>query len=333
MAGYQFQSETAILPTVHDDVAISQVSASTGPFPGGSMRGVTVFRSPQDLHLHPALLELDCLDLALELNEAERIRKYPTAPIPITSRGIILSGFGRWRSALLHEELEIQCVEYPLDENESLQYILADHKPQRGWNAYVRTRLALTQERYLQLRAVTNMREGGRYKGSAKLPNHQHIDVRCEIAELGGVGARNVSNVKIILKAAHPRLLSALRDGELTINKALGLCKLPTAKQLEAFTQQLEERAVDAVIRGALKQRRKPEPCPDAVFILAALQQYETRFPGSVAVRRDRSGRILISVGNDILEQINTQKELQLDETERSTQANTCPNTSLLGPE
>ena len=119
----------------------------------------------------------------------------------------------------------------------SLQFILAHHRPQRAWNAFVRTRLALTLEPYFQRRALDNMRNGGRHKGSAKLPNPQHIDVRRQIAEIAGVGARNVSNVKIILAAAHSRLLTALANGTLTINKALRLCKLPRADQSEAFTQ------------------------------------------------------------------------------------------------
>ena len=299
----------------------------------GCIQGRFVARAPQDLKIHPALQEVDYVDEADELNEAERVRQYPAALVPITTEGTILSALGRWRSALLHREREIQCIEYTLDEEESLQFILAHHKPRRGWNAFVRTRLALRLEPYLQRRALSNMRDGGRYKGSAKLPNSQHIDVRRELAKIAGVGARNVSNVKIILKEAHPRIQSALRGGTLTVNKALGFCKLPLANQLEAFTRCLEERTIDAIIRLALIRKRKPKPCPDVSSILTALLRYESRFPGSVLVRRDRSGRITISVGNDVLQQINPQWELQRDETERSAQANTCPNTSLLGPE
>lgn len=156
------------------------------------------------------------------------------------------------------------------------------------------------------------MQDGGRYKGSAKLPNPQHIDVRREIAEIAGVGARNVSNVKIILKAAHPRLLSALRDGSLTINKAMGFCKMPLANQLDAFVQLEEERAIDGEIRRALTRNRKPEPFPDTASILNALQQCESQFPGSVLVKRSRSGRMVVSASDDVLKQINSQQELSL---------------------
>ena len=86
-----------------------QTSSEPGPqLVESSMQARPVVRSPQDLHLHPALLELDCLGVAEELNEAERARHHATTPVLITHDGTILSGFGLWRSALLHGEREIQ---------------------------------------------------------------------------------------------------------------------------------------------------------------------------------------------------------------------------------
>jgi hypothetical protein len=156
------------------------------------------------------------------------------------------------------------------------------------------------------------MRDGGRYKGSADLPDLQRIDVRGKIAEIAGVGARNVSNVKIILAAAHPRLLSALANGTLTINKALALCKLPVTEQLDAFTHWIEEGAIDKVIRRTLTRGRQQERCPDAFSVLAAFQMCESRLPGSVVVRRSPSGRTTISISNELLD---PQTEVQLNET------------------
>jgi hypothetical protein len=273
------------------------------------------------------------MDVAGELNEAERVRHHATTLILITSDGTVLSGFGRWRSALLHGEHEIRCIEYALGQEDSLQFILNYHKPRRGWNPFVRIRLALTQEPYFQRKALDNMRAGGKHKGPAKLPNPHPIDVRRQIAEIAGVGARNVSNVKTILSAAHPRLLTALANGTLTINKALGLCKLPRTDQLEAFAQLLEERAIDKVIGNTLSRSRRQRPSLDATSLLAAFQACESRHPGSLVVRRSPSGRTTISVANELLDKVDPQKELQLHETTRSAQKDTFPNTSPLGPE
>jgi hypothetical protein len=298
----------------------------------GRIQGRPVVRSPEELHVHPALLELHGLDIAVELNEAERTRDHLTTPVAITSEGTILSGFGRWRSKLLHGEPEVQCIEYALAEEDSLQFILVNHKPQRGWNAFVRTCLAIKLEPYFQHRALDNMRAGGKYKGSAKLPNPQHIDVRRQIAAIAGVGARNVSNVKLILRDAHPRLLIALANGTLTINKALTLCKLPLRDQLEAFTQLVEERAIDTVIQHTLARSRYQKPFPHAASMLAAFQLCESRHPGSVVVRRGPSGRTTISVPSNLLDRIDPQMEMQPDEATRSTQKPPYPDPFPLGP-
>jgi hypothetical protein len=299
---------------------------------GNALQCQPVVRPPEDLHVHPALRELTCMDVTLELNEAERVRHYAKGPILITSEGTILSGFGCWQSALLHGEREIQCFEYVLRQEDSLQFILIHHKPKRGWNAFVRTRLALTLEPQFQRRAIENMRDGGKYKGTANLPNLQHLDVRRRLAEIAGVGARNVSNVKIILGAAHPRLITALDTGALTINKALALCKLPRAKQLDAFTQLIEERAINKVIRLALTRNRPQGPSPNAASTLAAFQLCESSHPGSVVVRRGRSGRTTISVADELLDKVDQQKGLNLHESQRSAQEATVTDPSPLGP-
>jgi len=270
-------------------------------------QGLPVVRHPKDLHLHPALLGLDGMDEAVELNEAERIRHQATTLILISSDGTVLSGIGHWRSAILHGEREVQCIEYLLGQEDALKFILVQHGPRRAWNAFVRTRLALTLEPYFQRGSLDNMRNGGKHKGLARLPNPQRIDVRRQIAEIAGVGARSVSNVKIILAAAHSRLIAALTNSTLTINKALMLCKLPRPVQLEAFTQLIEERAIDKIIRRTLTDGRQQKPCLESTSMLTAFQLCESLYPGSVVVRRGPSGRTTISVSNDLLDKINSQ--------------------------
>ena len=134
-------------------------------------------------------------------------------PILIATNGTILAGFEHWRLAVFEARHEVYCIEYPLGEDESLRFILTHHRPRRGWNAFVRVRVALTLEPHLQRLALDNMHAGGKCKGLATLPEAQHIDVRQEIARAAGVGDRNVSNVRTILKTAHPKLIGACRKG------------------------------------------------------------------------------------------------------------------------
>jgi hypothetical protein len=107
-------------------------------------------------------------------------------------------------------------------------------------------------------------------------------------------------------------LIEALRDGTLTINRAIQLCKLPRAEQLEQFIRYSEERATNRVIRLSIACPRGEKTGPHAVTVLDALQQQEVRQPGSVVVRVGRHQRTVILVGRDLLPEPHSQKELKL---------------------
>jgi len=273
----------------------------------------SVFRSPGSLRPHRALEELGWTGGLDEFNDATRLTlTSATEPILITTNGTILSGFGLWRSAVLDGRLGINCSERLLNEEESLQFILTHHRRRTGWNDFIRLRLALTLEPHFQQRAVDNMRAGGRFKGSANLPEAWHIDVREEIANVAGVCPRNVSDVKTLLKVAHPRLIEALKDGTLRIHRATQFCKLPRVEQLEQFIRYSEERATNKVIRRSIPRPKETKVRPDTVAILDALQRQEARQPGSVTVRIGRHKRTVILVGQDLLAEPPSQKELNL---------------------
>ena len=277
------------------------------------LEGRPVVRHPEKLRLHPALVELDFFDLVGELNEAARLKDRSAAePVFITTSGTILAGFGRWHLALLEGGQEVHCIEYSLSQEESLQFILDHHRPRCRWNAFVRIRLALTLEPYFQQRALDNMRAGGKYKAWANLPEAQHVDVRQQIADAAGVGSRNVSNVKTILRNAHPRLIAALLNGTLTINGAMQLCKLLKAEQLERLILRSEELLTNKIIRRSIAGRKQQRVSGDAATLLDALREQEVLKPGSVIVRLSRSQRTVILVGQDLLTKSYSCEELEL---------------------
>ena len=293
--------------------------------------GRPVVRHPQQLRLHPALVEVGWTGGIDDLNDAARLKNHSLPePVLITTTGTILSGFGCWRLAVFESRGQIECIEYEVSENECLQFILSHHRSRRGWNNFVRIR-ALRLEPSLQQRALDNMRAGGKYKGSATLPDLERVDVRQQIATIAGVGARNVSNVKTILQVAHPRLIEALTDGTLTINGAMRLCKLPRAEQLEEFIRCSEERATNKVIRRSVSRPKEEETSSDLVMVLDALMQQEAREPGSIVVRVGRLQRTVVLIGRDLLTGPDCQKELK-HEIPPSTQADSVSNSSTLGP-
>jgi hypothetical protein len=262
----------------------------------------------QQLRLHPALQEIGWIGVIDEFNDALRLKdRSVLEPILITTKGIILTGIERWRSAVFDSRDEINCVEYSISHDEALHFILAHHQSRRGWNAFIRIRLALTLEPHFQQRALDNMRTGGKHKGSANLPEAQRMDVRQEIARAAGVGTRNVSKVKTIISGAHQRLKDALRDGTLTINHAHKLCELPKTDQQEQFVRYCEERATKRVIRRYIAQPGERNPKVDIVELLKILQTREARAPGSLGVRIGQHKSTVVLVGRDLIDTLGHQ--------------------------
>jgi len=108
------------------------------------LEGRPVICSPEQLRLHRALEALGWTGVVDEFNAAARLKEQSVPePILITTNGTILAGIGRWRSAIFNGTHALNCIEYPLSENEALQFIISHHQPQRGWNAFIRIRLAL----------------------------------------------------------------------------------------------------------------------------------------------------------------------------------------------
>ncbi len=223
-------------------------------------------------------------------------------PILITANGTIISGFRDWQAALSDPSATVDCFEYPLSDEEALQFILIHHRPRRFWNSFSRIRLALELEPYFQAKASANQSHGGKYKGSANLPKAACIEARQEIARLAGVGGRNVSNVKTILEKAHPRLIDALQDGNLSIHRAVQLCNLPRSQQMEQFICNKVERTTSKVARRAIGHLRMEGPGKDAGVVLKLLQEHEIREPGSIVVRPGDRRETVILIGRDLLD-------------------------------
>lgn len=271
-----------------------------------------VVRSPRELRLHKALDELGSTNATSEFNDALQLTSSLTEPVLITTNGTILAGIGLWRSAIFNGTHKLNCIEYPLTDDEALQFIVTHHQSRRGWNAFVRICLALKLKRYFQARAVENMRAGGRHKGSANLPEAQHIEVREEIAETANVCARYVSYVSRILESSHPRMIGALQEGTVSINWALQFCGLPKTEQLEQIIRYTEERATNKVIRRSIPRPKEEKTDLDVDAILDLLRQREAGHPGSVAVRVGRHKRTVVLVGQDLLAGLPSQRELIL---------------------
>jgi len=152
----------------------------------------------------------------------------------------------------------------------------------------------------------------GQIQGVGKFAGSSAINVCQEIARVARVGARSVSNVKTIREIAHPRLKEALRDGTLTINRALQFCKLPRAEQLEQFIRYSEERATNKVIRRTIARPKEEKASLNVVAVLDDLRRQEVRQPGSVEVRVGRHNRTIVLISQDLSAEPRSQEDLKL---------------------
>jgi len=148
---------------------------------------------------------------------------------------------------------------------------------------------------HFQARALANQHAGGKYKGLANLPKAEHIDVREKIGALANVSGRTVSNVETILQKAAPRIIEALQNGTLSINRALQGCTLPRSKQIDDFTEDQATRVCDKIIREAFARCAKLPTYSSAV--LDALRHCEAREPGSVSIRISKRRKTVIFLG------------------------------------
>jgi hypothetical protein len=157
-------------------------------------------------------------------------------PISVTHSGIIIDGYARYELARRQGRQTILCLEYNLDEQEALRWLIQSHAPSKGLNGLSRSLLALDLEQPFQEAARANQREGGRSKGSSNLTEAQTVDVRSKIAAIACVSSGNVTKAKQVLKSADPVIQEAVKAGEISLHKAWqwsGLSPQGQTKHLE----------------------------------------------------------------------------------------------------
>ena len=120
-----------------------------------------VMRRLEELCKHPSYLRHGLSVPAAQLSSliAQEARPF-SQPISITRSGIIIDGYARYELARRQGRQTILCLEYNLDEQEALRWLIQSHAPSKGLNGISRSLLALDLEQPLQEAARANQREG-----------------------------------------------------------------------------------------------------------------------------------------------------------------------------
>jgi hypothetical protein len=97
------------------------------------LRGHQATRFPGSLRLHPAFNDLNLSGWLIN-SELQGKPQSIHEPILIAKSDILIAGFAEWHAAVCAGQLEIDCVEFALNDDEALQLILTLQRPRAAWN-------------------------------------------------------------------------------------------------------------------------------------------------------------------------------------------------------
>lgn len=264
-------------------------SAPSVPDPNG-IKGQFVTCSVRELRAHPSYarhnLAVQAYKLAALADLGDLAFQYP---LIITRDRLIIDGYGRLELAKQGGRATLRCIEYDLDEQEALKWLIQTHCPSPGLSDFIRIELALDLELHFQKKALWNQQEGGRGKGLSKLTEAERVDSRREVARVAHVSLGNVRKVKRILAHACSSLLGAARTEEISINLAEKWSNEPE-------TEQQEHLRLFRIEKGIRKKARQ--------LVAAHLAE------GSVAKADDRVFRV-----SDLVRHLNQLTDLAPDKS------------------
>src|SRR5271166_1095243 len=173
----QLRSEGWPQDDVHGRVIICHLD-ELRPHPS-NVRDRLVSRSPLELHPHPSWVKHN-LGLSVDRLSAIAASWNPSKlnPVSITRDGTILKGHEVCELARRMGLERLSCLEYDLNEEEALLWIIQNSHQDQELNPYHRVVLALDYEPLFRERARENQRLGGLFKGSTTLPEAHAVSFR-----------------------------------------------------------------------------------------------------------------------------------------------------------
>jgi hypothetical protein len=238
-------------------------------------------------------------------------------PLVITNAGTIIDGHARWELARRQGRAILPCIEYVLNEEEALHWLIQRHGRSDHLSAFCRLLLALELEPWLTEQARSHQKAGGQNKGSSKLTEADRLDVRSRIAAVAGVSVGNVTKVKQLIGAADSELLQALRNGEVRIHRAWLWRKMSLQEQRRALMSYRSERGVRKTIRDLLSKHVLNRPAGRAAALempglVRRLSQLAALQLGFVTVAVVKLPGKTVFVTEELLQTLPAQEELPL---------------------
>jgi hypothetical protein len=153
------------------------------------------------------------------------------------------------------------------------------------------------------------------------LTEAERVDVRSRIAARARVSVGNVSKVQQLTPTAIPELLSALRDGQISVNLGWLLSKKSPAEQSVKLALERCKKNIKKDMR-TLAGRHSAKNSPviiDSRTLIGKLMARETNSPGSIAVVVSNVPGRAVAVTRELLLEVDAQQELYPDVKEPVT--------------
>ena len=201
-----------------------------------------------------------------ELQELANDIKAHGLQVPVTTyQGKILDGRNRWRACEI-AGVEPDTAEYTGDD--PLAFVVSGNLIRRHLSASQRGMVAAK---------MANLPHGGAIYSSENDPPNGGSLSKDAAAKMLNVGARTAERASRVVKAGTPELQAAVESGEVNLNQAEQLAKLPAARQIQVIAEGPE----------AMKEKAKEirdfggeiAPCPKPDFEYVAPPEKEAKKP------------------------------------------------------
>jgi len=249
----------------------------TAELQDGQSQDRVVYRATTTLRPHPRYQALRGPMAATGVQRDARQAGAIQEPLLTTVDGTILDGHARWQAALERQQGVLPCLEYDVTDDEALHIVIQRHRRSHGLNDYGRIVLALGLESYFRERSRPT-RSTVHTRPPSKLTNHEHRDVRKDIAAEAGVSTGNVTKVKQLLDTVIPEVRERLLRGEVSIHRASQWRTLNPKGQRDALWTHLHQggikKTVGRLIRAHAESGIPVQPDDVAATVLQGLAMY-----------------------------------------------------------
>lgn len=210
-------------------------------------------------NLFPMLPDTELQELANDIKAHGFRKQFPI----IALEGKILDGRNRWKACQI---AGVQPLIEEFSGDDPLSFVASANLTRRQLTP---SQKAMIAESFAAMRVGQNQHSKEGPPGGE--PS------RREAAKVFGVGTTSIDRARVVKTKGTPELAAAVESGEITVNAAAELAKLPAARQLEVLAEGPE--AVKEKAKEIRDFGGEIAPCPKPDFEYVAPPEKETKPP------------------------------------------------------